>query len=173
MGTLLRAHGLKGELRAAWHADSPLHSGFFHLRLGAGAIRPVRVTAARMHRGRPLIRIEGVEDRTAALALRGGELLLPETELPADEDALYLYQLPGLEVVLHESGEVLGSIDRVETPAGREIWVIRTPDGREVLFPAVPVFVESVDIKAGRARVKPPPGLLDVYPGRKPSHDSL
>jgi 16S rRNA processing protein RimM len=164
MGTLLRAHGLKGELRAVWHADSPLRSGSFHLRLGAGAVRPVRVTAARMHRGRPLLRLEGVEDRTAASALRGGELLLPETDLPrADGDAPYLYQLPGLEVVLHESGKRLGRIDRVEICAGREIWVIRTSEGREALFPAVDVFVESVDLETGQVRVKSPPGLLDVY----------
>jgi len=146
-----------------WHADSPLRSMRLYLQAGAETPRPVRVLAVRMHKGRPLALLEGVNDRTEAEKLRGARLLLPEDELPeAAGDELYLYQLPGLEVVLHENGRLIGHIDHVELPGGREIWAIRTAGGGELLFPAEPSFVASVDLEKGRVVIDPPPGLLDL-----------
>ena len=163
MGTLTRAHGLKGELCVEWHADSPLRTASLYMQLGAETPRPVRVTAVRTHRGRPLALLEGVGDRTEAEKLRGARLLLPEDELPEKSgDELYLYQLPGLEAVLHESGRIIGHIDHVEFPGGQEVWAIRTAGGGEVLFPAVASFVVSVDVEKGRVVLDPPPGLLEI-----------
>jgi 16S rRNA processing protein RimM len=45
------------------------------------------------------------------------------------------------------------------------LWSIRTPDGKEVLFPAVEEFVLDIDLEAGSVRIAPPPGLLDLYLG--------
>ena len=164
MGTLARAHGLKGELCVEWHADSPLCSMRLYLQVGVEKPRPVRVVAVRMHKGRPLALLEGLCERTEAAKLRGAKLLLPEDELPAAaEDELYLRQLPGLEVVLHENGRSIGHIDHVEFPGGQEIWAIRTVGGRELLIPAVASFVLSVDLEKGRVVISPPPGLLEIY----------
>ena len=164
MGTLTRAHGLKGELCVTWYADSPLQSMRLYLQVGAETPRPVHVASVRMHKGRPLALLDGVRDRAEAEKLRGARLLLPEDELPATaEDELYLYQLPGLEVVLHENGRVIGHIDHVECPGGQEIWAIHTAGGREALFPAVASRVLSVDLEKGRVVIDPPPGLLEMY----------
>jgi 16S rRNA processing protein RimM len=131
---------------------------------GAEAPMPMQVAAVRMHQGRPLALLEGICDRTEAEKLRGAKLLLPENELPEiSGDELYLHQLPGLEVVLRESGVSIGHIDHVEFPGGQEIWAIRTAGGQEVLFPAVASFVISVALKEGRVVIDPPPGLLEVY----------
>ncbi|MDR2696567.1 MAG: ribosome maturation factor RimM [Deltaproteobacteria bacterium] len=136
MGTLARAHGLKGELCVDWHAASPLRSMRLYLQVGAETPRPVRVAAVRMHRGRPLALLEGVCDRTEAEKLRGAKLLLPEDDLAeCSEDALYLYQLPGLEVALRASGRLIGHIDHVEFPGGQEIWAIRTAGGGRAALP--------------------------------------
>jgi 16S rRNA processing protein RimM len=135
-----------------------------YLQVGAETPRRTQVVAVRMHKGRPLALFEGVCDRTEAEKLRGAGLLLPEDELPeAAEDALYLYQLPGLEIVLHENGRLLGHIDHVEFPGGQEIWAIHTAEGHEVLFPVADSFVVSVDLEKRRAIIDPPPGLLEIY----------
>jgi len=165
IGTFVRAHGLKGELCVEWHADSPLRSMRLYLQVGGETPRPVRVMAVRMHKGRPLALLEGVCDRTEAETLRGARLLLPEDELPeAAEDEIYLYQLPGLEV-MHENGRTIGHIDHVEFAGGQEIWAIRTAGDREILFPAVASFVSSVDLAKGRVVIEPPPGLLEICLG--------
>jgi 16S rRNA processing protein RimM len=135
-----------------------------YVQCGAQTPWPVRVTAVRTHKGHPLALLEGIRDRTEAEKLRGARLLLPENELPElSEDELYLHQLPGLEVVLRESGRPIGHIDHVEFPGGQEIWAIRTAGGRELLFPAVASFVVSVALEKGRVVIDPPPGLLEIY----------
>ena len=164
MGTLARAHGLKGEFCVEWYADSPLRAMRLYLQVGVETPRLVHIVAVRRHKKHPLALIEGICDRTEAETLRGAKLLLPENELPATaEDGLYLYQLPGLEVVLHENGSSIGHIDHVEFPGGQEIWAIRTVAGREILFPVVEDFVLSVNLEEGRVVIDPPPGLLEIY----------
>jgi len=126
--------------------------------------QPVRIAAVRWNKRRQLALIEGICNRTEAEKLRGAKLLLPEDELPATaEDELYLYQLPGIEVVLHENGNAIGHIDHVEFPGGQEVWAIYTAEGREILFPVVEDFVLCVNLEEGRAVIHPPPGLLEVY----------
>jgi 16S rRNA processing protein RimM len=67
-----------------------------------------------------------------------------------------------MDVILHASGEKLGVLARVE-PAGQELWIITGVRGNEILLPAVPEFVNSIDARRGVIRVSPPPGLLELY----------
>ncbi len=181
VGQVIKPHGVKGECCVQSYADSlVLFDSLRSVRLAAPGADPAhgrtaRIKACRPHQGRLLVTFEGVADRDAADALRGLELAVPVADLPApDEDEIWLMDLPGLEVRL-PGGEVLGRIERVDTPAGpeigQEIWVIDA-GGREVLLPAVPEFVLDIDLDAGVAVVDPPPGLLDIYLGPAPGPDA-
>ncbi len=164
LGAVARPHGIRGELAADWYADAP-PGDFPRLwlcRRGA-APRAVALLAARAHKGRPLLLLEGVTTRDAAEALRGYGLCVPRADLPEPpEDEAYLADLLGADVVLPD-GSRIGRLDHVEMPAGREVWAIRTDSGREVLFPARPDFIRSFDLAGRRVCIEPPPGLLDVY----------
>lgn len=165
MGTLTRPHGIKGEFCIDWHADSPLLLDTpLWLQGGPGEEpRRVRLLSVRRHRGRPLVLLEGVADRTAAEALRGRRLLLRRDALPepADDEA-YVEDLLGCAVLLAD-GSRLGRLDHVEYPAGQEVWAILTDDDREVLFPARPEFILQFDRQGPAVRIAPPEGLIDIY----------
>ena len=166
IGLLGRAHGIKGEISLHYYADSlEWLEGPLWLRAGeSGALRPARAVSFRSHNGQILVRFEGVADRTAAEHLRGVTLLMPESSLPeSDEDDPYLHDLLGLRIVLHESNEPVGILAHVDFVGEQELWVIESPDGREILFPAVPEFVDAVDFERKLIRVSPPPGLLELY----------
>lgn len=168
MGVLGRAQGIRGEIRVNWYGESPvIPEGPLWLQAGKQAPRQVLVTQARVHQGTPVIRLEGVTDRTAAEALRGQTVLLPTSALPpVDEEDYYLHELLGLTIVLDHSGETLGVLDHVlfsGDSGEQEIWAIITPDKKEVLLPAVPEFVPHIDVDAGVIRVTPPTGLLELY----------
>ncbi|MCD7983774.1 MAG: ribosome maturation factor RimM [Desulfovibrio sp.] len=164
MGTLARPHGIKGEICIDWHADSPLLlDAPLWLQAGNGAPRRVRALACRWHKGRPLLLLEGVADRTAAEALRGCKLLVPRESLPEpEEDEAYVEDLMGCDVLLPD-GRRLGRLDHVEYPADQEIWVIAAPDEREILFPAQPCFIVGFDLDAPSVTIDPPEGLLEIY----------
>lgn len=166
-GTLTRPHGIKGEICVDWYADSPeLLQGPVFLQAGKETPRPVKIVSVRLHKGQPLVRMEGIEDRTAAEGLRGVRLLVRREDLPEpDEDEAYLHDLLGLDVLEDATGRRLGVLEHVEFPNGQEVWSIRADDGKEILFPAVEEFITAFDLEAGHIRITPPPGLLEIYLG--------
>ena len=174
MGTLARPHGIKAEICIDWYADSPLLlTTPLWIQAGDAAPRPVRPLAVRSHKGRPLLLLEGVSDRTAAENFRGYKLLAKREALPEpDDDEVYLEDLLGGDVLLPD-GQRIGRLDHFEYPADLELWVIMTDDGKEVLFPARPEFIVGFDVEAPAVVIDPPEGLLDIYlSDRSDSSDS-
>lgn len=163
LGRLARPHSIRGEIRVEYYADSPqLLDKPLLLRAGNGEPRTVRIASRRMWRDHVIIRLEGVEDRTAAELLRGQELLIAEADFPDADDELYIHDILGLPVLLAD-GTLVGELEDVLFPAGQEVWTIRAPAGHEILLPAVPEFVDSIDLEAEEIRITPPRGLLELY----------
>lgn len=172
VGCILKAHGIRGEICIDYNADSPdllLDSIYLAPPMAGPRSAPKRyaLKKMRMHKGRPLITLEGVPDRTAAELLRGQLIFIPEDRLPElGPDELYMSDLPGLAVfVRRDDGalEELGTLTHADIQAGQEIWTITATGGAEVLFPATEEFVESINLDEERVIITPPPGLLEIY----------
>lgn len=173
VGVLTRPHGIRGEIRINYYAESLdlLLYGKVYLQAGNREPRRVEVESVRLHGGMPLVRFAEAPDRTSVEVLRGQTLLVEETSLPEpDEDEVYLHEMLGLDVLLDTDGSRLGTLDHVLFHGEQEIWSIVTPEGREVLLPAVPEFVTSIDLDAGSIRIVPPEGLLELYLGQDTPH---
>ena len=174
VGDVVRPHGIRGELCIDSHADSP---SYFQkgatLRLSPPQTpargRDYTVRAARVHKERLLVTLDGVPDRNAAETLRGLAVCIPASRLaPPDPDEVFLHQLIGLRVRLANAAPNspdLGILEDVRDSGGAELWVIRDTAGREILFPAAAELVPSIDLEAGCAIIDPPPGLLELYQG--------
>ena len=164
MGSIGRPHGLMGEVGARWEGETPVPvGGKIWLQAEGEDPRPFEVQAARVHRGYPLISLAGIDDRDKAEALRGTRIFMPRSELPPPgEDEAWLEDLIGADILL-EDGKRIGGLDHIEYPAGQEIWAIKDEASREILFPARPEFIASIDAAGGEVRIAPPPGLLDIY----------
>lgn len=104
-----------------------------------------------------IVRLEGVEGRTAAEALRGASVEVARRKLPpAGERQFYRADLVGLEVSNLE-GEALGVVQHfVDAPAGA-LMVVRGE--REHWIPAAPRHLRSVDLGARRIVVDWPAAL--------------
>ena len=166
IGTLARPHGIRGEIRVNYYADSLelLRGDVVYLQAGNKPPRKMEIDTVRMHQGTPLIRFVEAPDRTAAEFLRGQTLLIPESALPElDEDEVYLHDMLGLSVVLDATGQKLGVLDHVLFHGEQELWSILTPEGKEILLPAVPEFVADIDLDTEIIRITPPEGLLELY----------
>ena len=158
VGRIAKPHGVRGELSVQNRSDNPE-------RWIVGAVsfdatgRTYTVRTVRPHGERLLVTFEEIGDRTAAEAVAGAELLIPESwlpELPAGR--WWAHQVEGLEVVT-ESGLPLGSIAEVLPYPAQDLWRVVAADGTETLVPAVEELVVSVDIAGGRAVVRELPGL--------------
>jgi 16S rRNA processing protein RimM len=163
VGLIATAHGIRGELAVQPLTDDPgrLADGATVLLEAPGVpASPRRILGARRHKDRLLILLEGVPDRTAAEALRGGRLCVSEADLPAlPPGRVWLHELPGMAVVTEE-GEGLGTVHEVlETGGDRQVLVVRGPRG-EVLLPFIEQFVRSIDRGERRITVRLLEGLL-------------
>ena len=168
VGRITKAHGVKGELALNLFADSPeiLEGEIFLKKSPTAEAVPVRIEKMRAHHGGLLLTFAHIKDRNEADLLRGCEVLVPRKKLPPlSEEEAYLTDMLGLKVIVQEEGKtfVLGNIENIDAPAGQELWSIRTPDGLEVLLPAVPEFVLSIDLEVEEVVIAPPQGLLDIY----------
>ena len=163
VGLIATVHGIRGELAVVPETDDPARlaaGSVVLLESPRGGVSERRILGSRAHRDRVLIQLEGVPDRTAAEALRGGRLCIREADLaPLPAGHVWRHELPGMAVATEEGepvGEVLGLLD---TGGGNLVLVVRGPRG-EVLLPFATVVVRSIDREARRITVRLLDGLV-------------
>lgn len=153
IGTIVRPQGRRGEVIADVLSDRP--DRFPRLRRAfvgrpGGACREVSVAATWPHKGRFVLKLEGVDSIDEAERLRGLELRIPEEELqPLPAGSFYHHQLLGLRVSAGD-GRSLGVVQSIlETGSEAKVLVVCGPGG-ESLIPFAEAFVRRVDL-AGRS----------------------
>lgn len=163
VGTVGRAHGLRGEVAVEVRTDDP--EGRFTVGAALATDRgPLVVERVRRQADRFYLTFEGVTDRTSAESLRGLELLVEvDEDAPAEDDAWYPHQLRGLRAELVD-GTVAGEVVGLEHLPAQDALVIREADGTQSLVPFVRALVPVVDLPGGRVVLDPPAGLLAVRP---------
>ena len=103
-----------------------------------------KVAEAAVHGAAVIARFDGIEDRDAAFALRGREIAIPRSALPAPEKhEYYLADLIGLEV-WNLQGERLGQVERLLETGANPVIVLN--GDRERLLPFVDAVVRDVDL---------------------------
>jgi len=153
VGRVVKPQGRHGEVAVQAVSDRP--DRFPTLRRAfvpgpGGEPRELRVERAWPHKGRFVLKLEGVDSISAAETLRGLELRIPDADLEAlPEGSYYHHQLVGLRVV-DVAGEEIGRVaEVVETAAEARVLVVRGDSG-ETLLPFAAAFVRAVDLEGGR-----------------------
>jgi 16S rRNA processing protein RimM len=161
VGEIVGAFGVRGEVKVLPQTDFPERFARTPILYLGDARTPHAVQNARQHQRIVIVKLEDVDDMVAAAQLRGVTLWIPEAErLPLPADQFYLSDVVGLPVT-HVNGQPLGTVSDYITGGANDLFVVRTPGGREVLLPAVREFIRELDIPAHVLRVNPIPGLFD------------
>lgn len=117
----------------------------------------VHVAEARWHGDGLVARFDGVDDRSAAEALRGARISVPRVDFPPtrDPDEYYWVDLIGLHVVNRE-GLALGVVEDLLPTGPHSVLCLRDGEGDqgvERLIPFVSAYVDAVDLDARRITV--------------------
>ncbi|MGC8486030.1 MAG: ribosome maturation factor RimM [Candidatus Baltobacteraceae bacterium] len=157
LARLAGAFGVHGEIKCdPSNAGRTLFIAGAHFLLTQGSeTRDVVVSGVREHKGRLLLRIEGIESMESAQALNGAELTVERERIELAPDEYLDEDLVGLEL-RGVDGRRYGSIERVEHWPSSDMLVV---GGRMV--PMVRAIVREIDLRAGTVTVDPPLGLLD------------
>ena len=126
--------------------------------LPSGERRTLKVVKSKPFQARLIVHFEGVGDRTAAEALHGADLTVPRSAVkPLSDGRHYRFELMGLSARTPR-GEDVGRVKDVFATGSNDVYVLEGPRG-EILLPALPEVIVSVDIEGGVLVVEPPKGL--------------
>ena len=165
VGRIADAWGIKGWFKVVPHSADPealfASKNWFLLPTERGAqsftgVALLSVKEAKEHSDTVVATANGVDDRTAAEALRGSRIFISRSHFPkAAEDEYYWVDLIGLDVVNRED-VALGVVKELLSTGAQTVLVMDyQEDGKicERMIPFVSAYVDDVDLKARRIRV--------------------
>ena len=151
VGRIVNAHGIRGEVRVQPRRVSPaLLTRCKTFYIDGQAVVP---TANHVHKDMVLLKLPGVDDMNAALALKGQDLYIRRADAHLPQGVYFDDELLGLSVYEADSGALLGELVSVDAYPAHKVYTVRGSE--EYLIPAVPeVFIRSVDLDANRMEVR-------------------
>lgn len=162
IGRVTRPHGVRGEVRVQLHwagSDTLVNVDEVTLVPRRGQPAVFRVLSARHADKAVLLRLEGVNDRDQAEALRDSGVSVPREMLPPAEDGeYYLCDLIGARVVA-PSGPV-GEVVDIRVHPSVDTLVIEAPDGKLLEQPIVDPWIQSVDAVGKLVELSSTDGLI-------------
>ena len=149
-GKIVNTHGVKGAIQLESWCDTPADLASLKkvfLKKG-GEYACHKVKKASVFKQFVLMEIDGVNDIDAAMLLKGTVVYADRDDISIDEDAFFIADIIGLDVIDLESGEKIGTLSDVLNLGASDLYEIKTANGKK-LIPAVPEFIKEVDLEKG------------------------
>ncbi len=156
IGRIIGAHGVRGALKMRiWTHFPERIPALTHVYLDDDPT-PRRLLRAQLQGDIALLQLEGVVTRNDAEALRGAVVRIDRSQAaPLAEDEYYQFEILGLHVV-DEDGHYLGAVVEILETGANDVYVVQSPDGTELLLPAIRSVILEIDLEHQRMVVRPP-----------------
>ena len=172
MGKITKTQGLKGEVRMQYYCDSPDELEEFNVLYMGKEKTEVELEKSRYLKSDvAVIKIKGIDTPEAAQKLIGKMLYINRDDVDLPEDVWFIQDIIGLEVIDADDGTVYGKVDEIYQNGSADVYSIKTPDGKNLMFPAIPEVLISTDIDEGKITIRPLEGLFDIYRGKGENGD--
>lgn len=164
IGKIVNVHGLRGEIRVMPVTDDPSRFDLLDsIEVFANATsNTYQLENIRPHKTLLVLKLKGVEDRTAAEALVGSVIKVPRSKaLPLEDNEYYQKDLLDMSVV-SEHGEELGTLVQIIETGANDVYVVRPANGKDLLIPAIKECILAVNIPENQMTVHLMKGLRDL-----------
>ena len=155
VGAITQTHGLRGEVKVFPMTDDVSRfKGMKELILDAGKEQLVlEVTSARQQKDRVILKFKGIDNINDIEKYKGcGLYVTKEKRVPLQEDEYFIADLIGCAVFSDEE-EHLGEISDVITTGANDVYIVKCPDKKEILIPAIRQCILKVDVDNRRVDV--------------------
>jgi len=157
MGRIFGSWGVRGGVRIDPYSEDPeTLTGYKTWLVGReGEWKEYLVLEAKLHTTQVVAQLAGIDDRDAALKLKGSEVAVPRDSLPQPEDgSFYWSDLIGLEVV-GNGGAVLGVVKEMFSNGAQDVIDVSASDVTGDVQRLIPwTVVKGVDLEARRIEVE-------------------
>lgn len=155
IGKIVAPHGVRGDIRIMPLTDRPeqfLNLSYLLLEDG----RQLTVKAARFHKRMVLVSTKEITTMNDAELLRDKKILIRAEDLPPlEEGRFYVADLIGLPV-FDEEGKQLGTFKDSITTGSNDVYIVAVPGGKDLLIPALKIYVQEINLQEKRIVVKLP-----------------
>ena len=165
VGRIADAWGVKGWFRVLPHSADPqalFSSKRWYLQPSERGPKAfsgtllLKIREAKDHSDTVVARIDEIDDRSGAEALKGARVFVPRSSFPtASSDEYYWVDLLGLDVFNRE-GVNLGRVKDLMATGPQTVLVLEYEEGGKALermLPFVAAYVDRVDLQARRIEV--------------------
>ena len=163
IGQIVSTHGIKGEVRLNPWCDSPeFVKKFKTLYRDEKGNNSFNIVSCRPHGNVAVLKIEDVDTVEDAQKLRNTILYMKRSDVNLPEGKWFVSELIGCSVLDYDDNNICyGKIKDIESYTANDVWYIETPDGKEVLIPAIKDVVIKCDVANDVAYIRPLRGLFD------------
>lgn len=161
IGKVLTSHGVDGTLRLELYTHFPERLSTLRRVYLGDEERPRRVRRAQLHPPYGLMKLAGIDTPEAAAEFHGQLVRIDhEQAAPLPPGEYYHWQIIGATVV-DEDGARLGAVTEIIETGANDVYVVRRPEGGEILLPAIAEAIRHVDGERGVITARLLPGLVD------------
>ena len=161
VGVISTTHGLKGEVKVFPTTDIDRFDDLSYVLLETGReMKELEVEGIRYFKNLVIMKFAGIDDINDIEKYKGHALWIRrEDAQELGEYEYYIADLIGMDVVL-EDDSPFGILQDVMETGANDVYIVKRPDGAEVLLPAIEECILDVDVEANRMQVHLMKGLL-------------
>ena len=161
IGKFRRPHGIRGEIRMTVLTDFPELISPGQIIYAGERHKAYTVRDIRWHGGDMLVSLKELPDRTAVEIFRNVMVYMKSEDMPElPEGEFFVHQLVGMEVITDQD-EKLGVLKEILITGANDVYLVETPEGKEILLPAIDDVVLDINQESGQIVVHIIQGLLD------------
>lgn len=164
VGVVTSVHGIKGEVKVfPTTDDSRRFKKLKQVYLDTGKeMLPLEIEGVKFFKQMVILKFKGYENPDDVMKFRQKELWIDRKDaVRLSKDEYFIADLIDMEVC-DEEGKLIGILKDVISTGANDVYAVETPEGKEVLFPAIRQCVLDVDTGARKMTVHVMEGLLDL-----------
>lgn len=161
VGEILKPFGYRGEVKLKVITDYPANLIKQKTVYIGPQARAFQVEWARLHSQYIRMKFVGYDTDVSVAKLRGELVQIPQTSAAKLKKNQYFHhEIIGLNAVT-TSGEPLGVVQEILETGANDIYLVRTPEDKEILLPAIKSVIKKIDLDTKTITVELIPGLVE------------
>lgn len=164
VGVISSTHGVRGEVKVYPTTDDI--NRFKKLKtcvLDTGrTYMDLNIEGVKFFKGMVIIKFKEFNSIDEIMPFKGKDLLVTRNQaVKLKKNEYFICDLIGLHVVTDE-GEDFGELTEVLQTGANDVYIVKRPDGKEVLLPVIKECILDVDLEKQQVTAHIMPGLLDL-----------
>ena len=150
VGVVTSVHGIKGEVKVfPTTDDSRRFKKLKQVYLDTGKeMLPLEIEGVKFFKQMVILKFKGYENPDDVMKFRQKELWIDRKDaVRLSKDEYFIADLIDMEVC-DEEGKLIGTLKDVISTGANDVYAVETPEGKEVLFPAIRQCVLDVDTES-------------------------